>query len=395
MVELLPSLPVAAILAAAGVVLALILVPYAARRTVAQPLVIAVEDEVRLLLGVLSDLRRLPYLTSLAASDFAAGANSRLWAALLAVAEPELSQMSDDPDDQECARIGAALVDRGPDFHVDLHSHIAASPNAAVDLERLSYLSELSATRTFVDSDVVDAGQAVLLTGTDRARLGGAGLVLPSSTPDSVDPAFPPIRRVLAPVTRLRRVLVAAATAASGALLYGFAVGSDLHGTALWLGVAALGVLLGGSVVIALVDLDTFYVDIRSFLVTTLAAWTLTAAAVGVAGHWDRLVAGVVVVAATAVIFEVANRIFRKLRGMDGQGLGDTLIIIATAGIPPALTGDLTLGFYSVMCGMATCVLGWVVGRARGKLDASSPVAFGPYLAAGWILGWVLYVLVK
>ena len=89
MLELLPDTLAAAVLAALGAVLALVLVPYAARRTVKQPLEVAVEDEVRLLVGVLSDLRRLPYMTSLAPTDFAAGANARIWAGLLEVCDAE------------------------------------------------------------------------------------------------------------------------------------------------------------------------------------------------------------------------------------------------------------------------------------------------------------------
>lgn len=394
MLELFPHALYAAILAVVGLAAGLALVPYAARRTVVQPLEIAVEDEVRLLVGVLSDLRRLPYLTTLVPSDFAAGANSRIWAGLLEIADPELSRLSADPGDEECALLGAELVERAASVHAELAARLSAAPTASVDLERLRYLSDLSVSGPPTDDDVLDAGQAVMLTGTDRTRLGGSGLVVPSRTPDSVDPQSPPIRRDLGTPTRLRRVLTAAAAAGAAALLYGFVAAAGLSGVSLWLGVGALGVLLGGSVVITLVDLDTLYVDLRVFLVTAVLGWSLTIAAVGVAGEWSRLIPGVVVVSATAVLFEVVNRLHRWRRGMDGQGFGDTLIVLVTAGIPPALTGDWTLGYYSVMAGMATCVVGWLIGFARGKLSRSSPMAFGPYLAAGWVLGWATYLLI-
>lgn len=392
MLELFPSPVIAAVLAALSLIAGALLVSYAARRTVAQPLAIAVEDEVRLLIGILSDLRRLPYMASLAPSDFASGANYRIWAALLKVSDAELATLSADPDDAECAAVGAELVDRADQVHADLQRELAGAPTARVDLERLAWLSQRSVDEDLSDEDVVDAGQAVLLTGTDRTRLAGGGLVLPSHTPDSVDPALPPLRRFLSRPTRLRRVLTAAASAASGALLYGFIASAGLTGVSLWLGVAALAVLLAGSVVIALVDLDTMYVDLRVFLVSTLLAWALTVAAVGSAGMWGRLIYGVVVVAFTAVMFEGANRWFRWRRGVDAQGFGDTLIIIATAGIPPALTGDYRLGFFSVMAGLVACIVGWSVGAVRGKLTRTTPIAFGPYLAAGWVLGWVAYL---
>lgn len=394
MVELFPDPQLAAILAAVGAIVSLFLVPYAAKRAVAQPLEIAVEDEVRLLLGVLSDLRRLPYLTTLTPEDFAAGANGRIWATLLKVAAPELSHLSANPTDEECAQLGAELVERADQVHAELHRLLGLSPNAAADLARLAYLSNLSTTTDLSDDDVVDAGQAVLLTGTGRNKLSGSGLVVASTTPDSVDPAQPPIRRVLAVPSRLRRFLTAVVTAASAALLPGFVAAADLTGAAGWVALGALAVLLAGSVVIALVDLDTMYVDLRTFLVTAGGAWALAGAAVALAGEWTRAIAGVVVVVAVAVVFELANRIYRLLRGVDGQGFGDTLIVIATVGVPPALTGDWTLGYYSGMAAMAVAVLGWGIGFARGKFTRSTPMAFGPYLAGGWILGWAVWALI-
>lgn len=398
MVELFPNATIVAVLALVGCVLGAVLVPYASRRTVAQPLEIAVQDEVRLLLGVLSDLRRLPFLTTLSPQDFAAGANGRIWAALLVAAAPELDPIGEDPTDAQCAEAGEQLAARADEVHLAVQQILAqgrGAHGAGTDLSRLAYLSRLSAEEKLSDDDVIEAAQVVLLTGTGRTKLAGSALVQPTAYPDSIDPANPPLHRVHTPPTRLRRVLSSAVCGAACSLVYGLAVATGLTGASLWLAVAALVVLAAGSLVISLVDLDTLYVDLRTFLVTAVGAGSLTVAAVGASGLWGRLVAGVVMVAATAVFFELVNRIHRAVRGVDGQGLGDTLIIIATVGIPPALMGNWVLGYYSVMAGIVAVLLGWLIGAARGKVTRSTPMAFGPYLAAGWVLGWAAYLIIS
>lgn len=393
MVDLFPSAVAAGALAFVGLVLGFFLVPFAARRTLAQPLEMALEDEVTLLLGVLSDVSRLPYLTTIRPADFASGANARLWAAMLAVAQPELASLPDDPDDAQCQEVGERIARSAAAFHDQLQSVLSTGLSRVADGDRLAYLASLSAARQPSNEEVLEAAAAVLTTGTARNTLSGSGLLVPSDVPDSLDPVRPPLRRVLATATRLRQVVGATLLAAVLSVSYGFAATAGLTGVGLWLAVGGLTALAGGSLVIALVDLDTMYIDLRSFAVTVVLSWVLVAAALGVSGRWAGLFSGVVIVAATAVVFEVANRLYRWRRGVDGQGFGDTLILVLTVGVPPAIVGDWRLGFFSVMCAMTLALLGWVVGAVRGKLRANSPMAFGPYLAAGWVVGWFGYLL--
>lgn len=394
MVELFPSGIIAAVLTVVAAALGAVLVPYAARRSVAQPLALAVEDEVRVLIGVLSDLRRLPYLVSLAPEDFAAAANSRIWATLLSVCAPDLAELPDEQTDAQCAKVGAALVERADEIHAAVHQMLSSGIHARNDLARLAHLSALSATHAPTDEETVSAAEVVLVTGTDRNKFAGSATIAAGIDPDSIDPSSPPLRRVLgAPTTRLRRVLTAAVAGAGGSVVYGLAAAGGYTGASLWLAVAALGALLVGSIVISLVDIDTLYIDLRSFIATAAASWLLTVAAVGVSGQWTRLIPGVVMVAATAVVLEVANRVHRLLRGMDGVGFGDTIILIATVGIPPVLGGYWVLGFASVMAGMAAAVIGFVVAAISGKASRRSPFALGPYLCAGWALGWAGYLI--
>lgn len=390
---LFPSAAIAAGLAFISALVAWLVVPYAARRSVAQPLDIAVEDEKIFLIGVLSDLGRLPYVTTIQISDFAAGAHARIWAALLESAEPVLSRLSAEPTEEECAELGDELRGQAEEVHVAIHRTLQSSEHARVDLERLRYLSEVSSEQEVSDEAVVEAGQVVLLTGNSRNTLSGWGRVAPSSTPDSLDPDYPPLRRILTVPSRVRRTVSALLAAVCGGLLYGLVAASGLDDVAAGLGVAALAVLMVGSLIISLVDLDTLYIDLRTFLVMSLGAWGLTIAAVGVAGAWDRILAGLIMVFGVVVLFEGANRIYRWRRGVDGQGFGDTLIVIATVGIPAALTGEWMLGYFSVMGGLVTAVLGWFIDRMRGGGGQKAPFAFGPYLAAGWLVGWVAFLL--
>lgn len=393
MVDLFPSALASLVLGVLGVLAGVALAGYAARRTVAQPLALALDDEVQVLVGVLADLRRLPYLTPLNDSDFAAGAHQRIWAALLAVADIDLSGLSDAPSDSECAAVGEKLAARSDEVHAELQRRLGTSPSRAVDLGRLAHLAAVSAEALPTDAQVLEAASAVMQTGSDRARLAGPAPVVATLNPDSADPAHPPLARFYVGPTRLRRVLSGAVAGAVAAILPGLAASAGLSGPAAWIAVAALCSMSAGSLVLALVDFDTMYVDLRTMVATGVVTWVLAPAAALAAGDVERVVAGVVVVAVAAVFFELMNRIHRWVRGTDGLGFGDTLILLVTAGIPSALTGDPMLALYSLIAGCATFVLAWVCGALAGKVTRHTPMAFGPYLAASWVLGWLVSLL--
>lgn len=386
-----------AALGAAGAAAGPLLARFAAARAVAQPLALALGDEVTLLAGVLADVRRLAYLTSLSASDFAAAANGRVWTALLDAAAPELSGLGDDPAEDDCAAAGQLLADRSADLLADVTAALAAGVAPATDGARLAELLAQAQADAPDDAKVVEAGQAVLLTGTDRAKWGGAGLVLPTSTPDSVDPAVPPLQRVLITASKARRTATAAVTGLVAACVPWFvtAAPASFTGVAAVLAALAVLVLLVGSVVIALVDYDTMYIDMKAFVATCAGAWGLTLAADAAGGDLGRSLHGVAIVVGTAVMFETTVFVYKLVRGIVGQGFGDTLIILATAGVPPALVGDWMLGYYSVMAALVVAMIGWVVLRVRGKIERRTYFAFGPYLAAGWAVGWAVYLLVR
>lgn len=380
-----------------GVVLGLLAiwcVVVAARRTVKQPLALAMSDESVFLTGILAQLGRLPYVLAIEVDDFAVGSHRRIWSAVLEAAGEDISQLSEDPTDAECARAGEALEDRAEEFHAQVHRVLAQGEMAAVDLARVAYLSQESAQSAPDDDAVLDAGQVVLVAGNSRNVLRGRGKIVPSSSPDSLKMDTPPLRRLFVVPSRLRRVVGALLAGVAGVLIPAFVTQAGFVGAGFWLAVASLGVLVLGALVLSLVDIDTLYIDLKAFLVTSGLAWGLTIAAVGVAGEWGRLLVGVVVVACVAVLFEVVNRVYRAVRGVDGQGFGDTLLVLATVGVPAALANDWILGYYAVMAGFVAALVGWAVGKAAGSgADARSPIAFGPYLAAGWVVGWIGYLI--
>lgn len=382
----LPWLAVA--LAVAGAVAGWGLTLVAARRTLAQPLALALTEEVTVLRGVLSEVRRLPYLTSLTAHDFAAGSHARLWQALLSNS-PECAGLAEDAEEGEFAARGEALAARRSDFLSQVRGSLLAGPAPVGDVAALEQLLG-DVLEPLDDAAVVDAGQAVLEAGMDRNRLSGAGLVLPTSTPDSTDVTRPPLHRVYVPPERGRRLVSSSLAAAAFALAPGLASSSGMTGAALVAATLSVLVLSVLSIVVSLVDLDTFYIDMPVFAAGSAVAWAGAAAAALLDGSPGRLLSGVGVIVVTALLFELGNRLHKLFRGHDGQGFGDTLILIATAGVPAALASSWTLGYYTIMAGMLLGVAGWVVGAARGRLTRSTPFAFGPYLSSGWVLAWAV-----
>ena len=160
------------------------------------------------------------------------------------------------------------------------------------------------------------------------------------------------------------------------------------------LGVLALLALVFVSVEFAVVDLDTFYLDQQVFVAVGALSWLLALAAALVQHNPGRLIAGGVVAVGIALAFEGLSRLSTMLRG-HAQGAGDTWIVLATAGVPAALTGSWQVGLYGMLAGCLFTIGFWLIQRVRGLITADTPVAFGPYLAAGWVAGlawWMLAV---
>ena len=156
---------------------------------------------------------------------------------------------------------------------------------------------------------------------------------------------------------------------------------------------AALLVLGIFSVLWALVDFATMYLDTPTFYIGSLLAWLLGAAGAVVDGHPGHLIAGLAIAFGGGFVFVGSNYLYQLVRGRNGMGLGDTFILFATAGVPAGVTGDWQLGYWTLIMSMLLGIVGWVVLRAVGMVTKDSPFAFGPYLALGWILSTAVWAL--
>ena len=149
------------------------------------------------------------------------------------------------------------------------------------------------------------------------------------------------------------------------------------------LAAVSLGLLLVGAALVALVDVDTFFVD--SWLLWRFAAgsWLFAAAAALTAAEPARLVAGAVSALVVVAVFEVLGLL---LPGR--QGFGDTLLVLLVCGPPAAVFGDPVLGLWVVLAAYCLFVAVWFVRWVAGRAGAATPAPFAPFLAVGWPAAW-------
>jgi hypothetical protein len=388
--------------AAAGALVGALIPTWAARRTLTRPVAMVLEHESVLLAGVLSDLRRYPYVATIPAQDFAAKHHHNIWVALKELFEG-LGTITEDTTEAECDAYAGQIGAHLERLHGLLVDKIGQSDQSSADVARYHELIAYGAehgygvdvdavTKANADNDVVAAAQEVLACGNDRNLLAGKAPIGPAANPNSVDEANPPLIRALVDPPVSRRALSALAGASIGGLIPAAVPFMGLTGVSLWMGVAALVVLGFASIIISLVDIDTLYIDTPVWAATTAAGWALAAGAVTLYGSPERILYGALIVIGAVVMLEGANWAFKKFKGMDGAGFGDTLIIVATAGIPPVVLDDYTLGFWCAFLGFVAGAIGWLVARILGRVTRDTPFAFGPWLAAGWVLGMVYFI---
>jgi prepilin signal peptidase PulO-like enzyme (type II secretory pathway) len=158
-----------------------------------------------------------------------------------------------------------------------------------------------------------------------------------------------------------------------------------------WAGFASLVLLVFGGVIIALVDIDTLYLDLQTMALVGVSSWGCAVVFLYANKRERDLLMGLAVVVVWVVSLEVINLIYKLMRNTDGVGFGDAVIIAATAGVPTAVSGDFMVGFFGVVCGFVIAGLVQIpLAVARGN-GARTAFALGPYLCVGWIASW--YVL--
>ena len=160
----------------------------------------------------------------------------------------------------------------------------------------------------------------------------------------------------------------------------------------MWLLVGAFVLLTSGAVgaVLGGIDADTCYIDMP-ILASASAALIPAALIVGVGSHgWTPVLTVAVVCAAMVGLLELVNFLHRLVRGIDGLGGGDTLLLPLAMGVPALLSASPAVAV-SVLW-VAPLLLGGVValryavGQHRERI-----MAFGPALCCAGPVGW--YVL--
>lgn len=200
--------------------------------------------------------------------------------------------------------------------------------------------------------------------------------------------------------TLVRRFIPASGTRIAGSAAAGMllglagalAVSSRFEGPALVIalaGVIALGI---GGVLVALIDLDTFYLDTTSFWVWAGTSWAAMGSAVILAGERSSLIVGAGASFGVAASFEIVARLWGRLRGIT-QGAGDTWIVVCTAGIPALIAATWQVAAWSVIAG-STCAVGhWAYLAVRRGATRETPIPFGPWLVAGGGIAMVLWAV--
>lgn len=152
----------------------------------------------------------------------------------------------------------------------------------------------------------------------------------------------------------------------------------------------SLLMLLFFSIEWAIVDIMTMYLDDLFFKVGVISSWLPIVIYSITNDSYKGLIVGGIVTAIIMLFMETVNRIYKTLRGMDGMGFGDTLIIIGTVGVPVSILGDWVMGYKIIMYSFIFGIIGSLLIRKILNLKSGEPFAFGPFLAVGWIISLVL-----
>jgi len=360
-------------------------------RSSMQPVSFSLEGERELLHSIIRSPVLYPAVGELEPSEFAIGVYSRVWGELKAVmAEVKLVE-----DISQWKELGGFL-------DIDLKGKIAerlfnSSIGVSGDVEDI----EAYEGYKFVDSLVIEGpersneqdvysllrkAEDIHEAHLDRTKFNGGSVI---TTAEGLYKE--PLRRAVQPrASRVRVVglalMIFLGSAPFFASFYSFGYGWFFATLAM----LALGFM---SVVVSFVDQDTMYLDMPVFGYGVATAWLFAILAAVTSGEASRLLAGLFVVIPLFIVFEVTNFLFQKVKGMAGMGFGDTLLLIGTSGIPAAISGSYLLGIHCLIAGLLSGIFVWVVKRVKGEITRESPFAFGPYLAIGWILGWLAGVI--
>jgi len=365
------------------------LVNIARTRALAQPTPAHPQAEIDVVAHVLRTPSRYVYVHQLRGAHFTDIHLGEIWDAIVAhndhVALPD-----EHTDPKQALRL---LEDCEASVSLDLIEGVQRGALSDPARERLAGLLVSSSTTDSTTGstpgrdELVAQASLVYNAGVDRLDyVGNSRIELTGDTEQ-------PLRRIVEAGGALRHMIAAIMLGIGGML--SLAVGGGRNDSAAgWLVTASLLVLTIGSVIWALVDQDTMYIDLPTFYALTGIAWLLAIAAGWLGDGLMMPVRGLLTSLGVVVFIEVVNQIFRRIRGQHGMGGGDYLLILATIGVPVAVTGDFLLGQWILILSLLAGIVGWIVTRlTKPGFSKASPYAFGPYLAGGWLLALTLWVV--
>lgn len=371
--------PLAGVMAVAGLLLGPAVATFSSRRSAAQPLELALEEERSLLAEVLARPKAYAAVAELNPENLAVPAHRRIWQAV-AVRGDAIIQGARAADEREAAIIAESIPD---DLLISLEEDI----DSPEDLDIVAQLRRSSRSQAATVSELAEWGSAVLGAFDDRTSCAGAVPPVPGPSAE-----LPWVREVKKP-SRARMLAVSLLTALGLGLVPVFVghLSLDSH-LAVALSGLALVVLTMTAVEIAVVDFDTFYVDFRVLGFGGVLSLALVVGATLATSQPRRLLAGLIAVAVFTMV-EVVNLLYRWIRHRHGIGFGDSILLLVSIGIPAALTGSPRLGWYALIFSGVVAILGFVVLAIRHHATTKNPFAFGPYLALGWIVAWVVSLI--
>ena len=368
--------------ALAAIVLTVPLTRLAAKRSATQPVSYDVASEVTILRAVLVDPVQWAWVSALTEDHFTHPTTRAAWRALNA----ELAHLPL-PGGEVSLESGQAWIEElrlrsdipaVADLEALVRTAFDGNDTSTIEADQATMPSSTDAPVTH--DELVGAFETLSAAFEDRTRFNGASDIVAGTPGQALL-----VRRVM-PVTAIRSGFVGFLMVSALTISVAVSQAAAASTAAQYLALAAMVVLSLASILWAVVDYDTMYLDTTTFWPSTAAAWLLALAS-GIVDHdLGRVLAGVLVAVIGAVIFEGSNALYRLVRGTDGMGGGDTLILLATAGVPAAITGSWVLGYQILLGSMIAALVGFAALRVVGRITRQSPFAFGPYLAVGWML---------
>lgn len=352
---------------AAGAVAGPLLARFAARRSAAQPLSYYPHEEERVIATVLAHPPSFAPLIELEAEHFTSEPRRAAWSAI--------------------ADFSGVRAPEGVSSRADVE-RLAEGVNPALATEVATRVDVSGYVDPFGPQDrkaLLRAASKVFNAGLDRTEYLGRARIM------YVPGGDPPVSRDVPRVSWAQNLSAAALSAAGAAAA--FLIGANVGPLA----VLALCLLAAGSVVWALVDIDTLYIDSWTFWPMAIMIWILTLASLRLAGEPLMLaVLGLVSAALVVALLEILSQLMSRLRGKPGMGTGDYQLILVMVGVPVALTGDWRVGYWVVNAAALFAIAAWVIAWVRDRtVTRSTPFPFGPALAAGWVAASLLVVAAR